>query len=202
MVAKKKVVKKATTDAKHRMLGSVYRGSKAKSYDEERLKQRKWHKENEIIVRMLEKGTTALDCPVGTGRFLKEMDKRVIVWVGVDSSQDMLDAAAKKSNKGTLRIGDAGNLDYKDRSFHTVLCVRMLHLVPKAEMERIFTEASRVAKNQLILTIQMRKTYREGLNVVTHTEAHFDSLVKKLGWKKVEKHKLTGAGWHVVRLER
>jgi hypothetical protein len=69
-------------------------------------------------------------------------------------------------------------------------------------MQDIVKELTRVAKNLMIVTIQMRDEYYEGKDTVTHVDKKFLSLVKRLGWDVTDKRKLTGAGWYVVKLER
>lgn len=198
--SKKKVV--AKTDVPNRMLGTDYAGSKAANYDEERLKQKKWHRENELILTMLDTKSKVLDVPVGTGRFIKDYKKKLIVWIGVDSSEEMLQEAKRKAPAGDLRLGDAASLNFKDKEFHTVVCVRLLHLVDEQTMRKMLLEACRVAGARVICTIQMRDKPRRGLNVYTHDKNKFLQYVKQLGWYPAEIHKITGAGWHVLRLER
>jgi ubiquinone/menaquinone biosynthesis C-methylase UbiE len=182
--------------------GSEYRGAKAAKYDGVRKDKKKWKDEHDTIqlyMKDLKPGTKVLDIPVGTGRMLKFFEKCGFVVTGVDSSEDMIALAGKiKVKNVNLAIGDATKLEYKDKSFDAVLCLRLLHLVPEKSMQDIVKELTRVAKNLMIVTIQMRDEYYEGKDTVTHVDKKFLSLVKRLGWDVTDKRKLTGAGWYVV----
>lgn len=186
--------------------GSEYRGAKAAKYDAVRKDKKKWKDEHDTIhlfMRDLKPGTKVLDVPVGTGRMLKFFEKSGFDVTGVDSSEDMLALAGKLKVKNViLKQGDATKLEFKDKSFDAVLCLRLLHLVPEKEMQKIMKELTRVAKGLMIVTIQLNTEYYEGQDTVTHVDTKFRTLIKRLGWDIADTKKLTGAGWHVMKLER
>lgn len=186
--------------------GSTYVGAKAAKYDNVRKEKKKWKDENDTIqlyMKDLKPGTKVLDIPVGTGRMLKFFDKNGFQVTGVDTSDDMLALAGKiKVKNVVLQQGDARKLEFKDASFDAVVCLRLLHLVPEKEMQKIVTELTRVAKKLMIVTVQVRDEYYEGHDTVTHVDKKFYALLKRLGWSVSDKRKLTGAGWYVIRLER
>lgn len=188
------------------ILGSDYVGPKAKGYDAKRSGKKKWKDEHEIIHLMmkdLKPGTTVLDVPVGTGRLLKFFQGRGFKVTGVDVSQDMLALAGKLKCKNVVLVeGDAQKLRYKDMEFDAVVCLRLLHLVDEKTMKAIVKELTRVASHIMILTVQLGDGFRAGGDTATHDDRQFRATLKRLGWNVTEDHKITGAGWHVMRLDR
>jgi ubiquinone/menaquinone biosynthesis C-methylase UbiE len=188
------------------ILGSDYVGAKAKGYDAKRAGKKKWKDEHEIIHMMmkdLKPGTTVLDVPVGTGRLLKFFQGRGFKVTGVDVSQDMLALAGKLKCKNVVLVeGDAQKLKYEDMEFDAVVCLRLLHLVDEKAMKAIVKELTRVASHIMILTIQLGEGFRSGGDTATHDDRQFRALLKRLGWNITEDRKITGAGWHVMRLDR
>jgi ubiquinone/menaquinone biosynthesis C-methylase UbiE len=71
----------------------------ATGYDKKRQDSPKWQEEQRIIEEMmgtLKTGSTVLDCPVGTGRFIPYAELRKFNYLGVDISDHMLAEASKK----------------------------------------------------------------------------------------------------------
>ena len=186
------------------ILGSPYAGRKAKIYLAKRTDKAKWHNEQVTVERMLNgvKGNV-LDVAIGTGRFIELYFKLDLDIVGIDISADMMQQIPK-ATKGKIKLytGDANRLQFKDREFNTVVCVRLLHLVEEKEMQLIVMELCRVAKKHIIITIQMRDKYYVGGDTCTHVTERFCKLVNKLGWSINESEKITSAGWYVLKLER
>lgn len=76
-----------------------YHGSIAQGYDAKRDTSPKWVIEQKIIEDMiseLPEGSTVLDCPVGTGRFLPCYVANGLKFIGMDRSGDMLVQSALK----------------------------------------------------------------------------------------------------------
>jgi ubiquinone/menaquinone biosynthesis C-methylase UbiE len=76
-----------------------YFGDIAAGYDAKRDTSPKWTIEQQIIERMiseLPEGSTVLDCPVGTGRFLNCYIANKLRFIGMDRSGDMLVQSALK----------------------------------------------------------------------------------------------------------
>lgn len=142
----------------------AYHGAKAENYVERRLKEEKWHIEQALIQELLNDvpdGSSVLDVPFGTGRFVemylqKEMDVH-----GLDISKDML-AAARKAlgdafDKCDARIGSADSLPYDDNRFDLVVCCRFLGLVPFRMATKVLSELHRVSRGRVILYMNVRK---------------------------------------------
>jgi ubiquinone/menaquinone biosynthesis C-methylase UbiE len=155
-----------------------------------------------LFMKDLPKGTTVLDVPVGTGRFLKFFSGCGFKVTGIDASEEMLSLAGQlKVKNATLIKGDARNLEYTDKAFDAVVCVRLLHLLPEAQMKKVIAEITRVTKKLCIITVQLGKEY-QGKDTATHDDAKFRAVIKKLGFEIEDQKRLTGAGWYVMKLAR
>ena len=76
-----------------------FHGEVAENYDDKREGTEKWQVEQRIIEEMLAElpaGTSVLDCPVGTGRFLRSYVRLGLDFIGMDISGDMLKKSALK----------------------------------------------------------------------------------------------------------
>lgn len=135
-----------------------YRGQVATRYDSYRLRQPKWHREQEImseLLKALPRNATLLDVPVGTGRFFefyKSLDLRP---TGVDISKDMLAEARQKAGEVGLDLslaeGNILQLAYPDRSFDAAVCIRLFNLIPLADVARAVSELARVSRRYVIV---------------------------------------------------
>lgn len=91
-----------------------YRGDVAASYDERRAVKDVTRRDQAIVENYLSKiapGSSVLDIPAGTGRFIQFCVNRGLRYTGVDISADMLDVARTKVPAGAtnveLRVADA-----------------------------------------------------------------------------------------------
>lgn len=189
-----------------------YHGRLAETYDAKRARQRRWHVENEVVARMLGylHPRSVLDCPVGTGRFLKTYALlNVSAVVGIDASKEMLALARKKVPRSMkqhaevdLFLGDASAIDASDALFDVVVCVRFLDLLDAHALDAVMRELCRVARRAVILTIRLGDEYFNKSNTATHHRRRFNALIKRLGWRVAESVPVLNAGWVIMRLER
>lgn len=107
--------------------------------------------EIEAVLRILDtyKSDThyALDLGCGSGRFLLDLERRYKNVVGVDFSQGLL----KKTKDGgientSLVQSDIEKLPFKDGSFDTVVCVRVIQHLKAPQQEAAIREMARVLK--------------------------------------------------------
>lgn len=191
-----------------RNIGGAYHGQKAAKYDERRLKQGKWHKENELVAEYFDapKDAYVLDCPVGTGRFIDLYRKRKVRVFGVDVAAPMLEEAKKKLIRTDrwcqLSVGDAADTGHPDQFFDTVVCFRLFHLVRQDDSDKIFKEISRVAKRCLIITATLREKYEEQTETACQDEKRFRRMIARLGWRVDKEQCITSGGWWVMKLVR
>jgi ubiquinone/menaquinone biosynthesis C-methylase UbiE len=184
-------------------IAKAYRGKLAEKYDAVRDKQERWHLENDYVAQMLEglRGTV-MDCPVGTGRFLKLYKRLGLRCSGVDSSEAMLAIARKKERSAKLWAGDATALNVQPKSYDTFVCVRFLNLIEEEALKDVMNEIDRVTKSHVVLTIRLGEGYHSNSSMATHDEKKFRSLLKRHGWKITREELIFNKGWFVMRLDR
>lgn len=184
-----------------------YRGRKAETYEEIRIKQQRWDEENTAVERMLRdlKPSVVLDCPTGTGRYVKACaDAGVKSYIGIDVSNEMLALAKKKKIKTAMKIyfaiGDARDL--KLYNSDVTLCVRFLDLIDESAMRAVVNEMMRVTRKAVILTIRLGNKYIPKSNTAEHDRKKFVSLINKAGWHIAEEVPVFNAGWTIMRIEK
>jgi ubiquinone/menaquinone biosynthesis C-methylase UbiE len=180
-----------------------YRGRMAANYEAKRKKQIRWDLENQLVSAMLHTlHGSVLDVPVGTGRFLKLYQDLKLECTGIDTSDEMLALARKKRLPGKLLKGNATAIDFPNKSFDHVVCVRFLDLIDEPAMLQVVKELCRVAKQTVIFTIRLGEKYILKVNTATHNARKFRNYVKKQGWLIAEEQPIFKQGWLVIRLRR
>ncbi len=128
-----------------------------------------------VVRRMLANpvaGRRILDVGVGTGRLAVPLACDGARVVGIDASPLMLGCASEKSSpeiEGRLALltGDAHHLPFTDRSFDSVVCLRVLmHVV---DWKGVLAELCRVAERNLVLDVPPQASF-----------ARLDPLLKRL----------------------
>lgn len=136
-----------------------YQGRTASEYEARRNWKPKWKAEDSVIDAMLSKmpdGLRALDCPVGTGRFLPKYALKQFTVTGIDINEDMLAVAREKGpfENMELRRGSIFNLDMPDKSFDLALAIRIVNLIKPADMQAALKELQRVTSSEIILNVR------------------------------------------------
>jgi ubiquinone/menaquinone biosynthesis C-methylase UbiE len=189
-----------------------YHGKKAKTYDTVRTKQARWTFENDIVEEWLRelKPAKVLDCPVGTGRFIKYYaDNNVKLLTGIDISADMLAQARKKVPRKMktycdvkLHKGDITNIDAHDQFYDCTVCVRFLDLIDDAAMYNTMVELCRVTSKNIICTIRFGEEYVPKSNTAEHDIRGFMPFVERQGFKVSKFKQFREGSWHILLLER
>lgn len=105
----------------------------AAQYEAKFSRAQKWVRERAAVAELLHglpPGSTVLDCPVGTGRFLPLYEERGLFCFGIDVSPEMIRSIKLEYGQPVrLEVGDLFELDYQ---VHVAVCVRFLgdHLDP------------------------------------------------------------------------
>jgi ubiquinone/menaquinone biosynthesis C-methylase UbiE len=144
---------------------SKYFGSVAQGYDAKRKDDAKWTVEQAIIEGWLNEipdGSTVLDAPIGTGRFIDTYAKKGFKVFGLDRSEDMLRQAAAKMPAGfsvNFGVGNVMTTGLPDKSVDVALNIRITRwLIEESGPEGIVQmvrEMQRVAREGIILTARM-----------------------------------------------
>jgi SAM-dependent methyltransferase len=97
-------------------------------------------------------GRSVLDVGTGTGRAALALAARGARVTGVDASAEMLAVAERRAAAAKLAVafarGDAHGLEFPDRSFDAVTCLRVLMHTP--DWRRALTELCRVARDRVV----------------------------------------------------
>ena len=143
---------------------SRYQGSFAQDYLAGRVHDPRWEREQEAIEGFLRKcapGSTVVDVPFGTGRFVDFYAQCELVVYGLDVSRDMMDQARSTARELNARLepvlGEIEFLPVRDRSIDHVVCVRFLNWVQLPVVDRILGEFARVARKDVLVHVRVRK---------------------------------------------
>ena len=152
----------------HAELSKRYTGSIAENYDSHRTDVDKWQAEQVAVRQLLEKlpaGSSLVDIPVGTGRFIEMYAEFGLKPEGRDVSEDMLAQAAKKVKQYgitmPLTLSDITNLNAPDSSFDCALCVRLLNWLPFEQFRRALEELTRASRKTLIIGVRNYSSLEE-----------------------------------------
>jgi SAM-dependent methyltransferase len=144
--------------------GDTYYSDHARKYLEERLKQPYWPVEQDSVKALLAcvpDGSSVLDVPFGTGRFLAHYLEKGMQVRGLDISTEMLEVAREywgnKFSSCSVDIGSAVAMPYEDRSFDVVVSFRFLQsIITFADVRKVLKEVARVTRRYAILQIRIR----------------------------------------------
>jgi len=88
-------------------------------------------------------GSTVLDVPFGTGRFIEFYLKKNMSVYGIDISKDMLDIAREHLgdhyNQCNISVGSAEHLPFENDFFDLVVSCRFLTLIPMAMVKKVLS---------------------------------------------------------------
>ena len=138
-------------------------------------------------VRELNKRTgSVLEVGVGTGLSLGDYSKHLQI-TGIDLSPEMLEKAREKvatenlTNVRGLHEMDAGDLQFPDGSFDTVVAMYVMTVVP--EPEKVMRELCRVAKPGGEVMLVNHFSQEEGMR--GWVERRMAPFAELLGWRPV-----------------
>jgi ubiquinone/menaquinone biosynthesis C-methylase UbiE len=153
---------------KFERLSRNYLGTAAKAYDAERAKLEKWASEQRIVegfLATLPSGSSVVDIPVGTGRFVDAYYRLHLTPTGMDLSPDMLTIAARKAQKVGLsmaiRLADIRGIDAADDAFDAAVCICFLNWIDIRGVRTAFSELVRVSRKSLIVGIRHYVPFRK-----------------------------------------
>jgi 2-polyprenyl-3-methyl-5-hydroxy-6-metoxy-1,4-benzoquinol methylase len=132
-------------------------------------------------------GRRILDVGTGTGRAAIALARRGAIVTGVDASAEMLDVAARRAREAGVAVGgadagvtflrgDAHRLDFPDRAFDAVVCLRVLMHTP--DWRASLRELCRVSSGRVVFdypSLWSAAAIQAAARRVTHT---FDKSVE------------------------
>jgi 2-polyprenyl-3-methyl-5-hydroxy-6-metoxy-1,4-benzoquinol methylase len=151
-------------------------------------------------------GRTVLDVGTGTGRAAIVLAKAGAVVTGVDASREMLAVAERRARDAgaavTFAAGDAHHLDFADRAFDSVVCLRVLMHTP--DWRGSLAELCRVASRRLVFdypSLYSAAALQAAVRGVTH---RFNPSVEayRVFAPSAVSRALAASGFHVVRTHR
>lgn len=140
-----------------------YVGDVATGYDAKRENSAKWRAEQatiEDIINRLPEGSSVLDIPVGTGRFIPAYERNGHKWTGIDLSSDMLTEAGSKVTKpelAKLRTGDVTRLDEITglKEFDLAIMCRLTRWLSPAQRFVALKQLQMVARGLIVFTARI-----------------------------------------------
>ncbi len=115
----------------------------------------------------LRPGAKILDVGCGKGFLLYEFTQVIpgAQVAGIDISQYAIDNA-KEEVKPFLKVGNAVNLPFEDRSFDFVVSITTFHNLYNYELKRALQEVERVGKDKKHIIIESYRNEREKANLL------------------------------------
>ena len=146
---------------KYDRLAKSYLGAAAEKYESDRSRLSKWNAEQQVVERLLAgfpRGSTVIDIPVGTGRFIPAYAAFGLRATGMDISPDMTAIAARKAEKlgldMPLHICDIRRIEAISDSFAIGVCICFLNWVDTDGAREALKELVRVTSGHLIVGIR------------------------------------------------
>lgn len=140
-----------------------YHGDAATGYEAKRENSPKWAAEQKIIAGFLQdlpSGSSVLDVPVGTGRFIPLFEDMKLKWWGFDVSKDMLEQADKKIQMPDLcmfmNLASVHELPLKDDSVDMTIMCRLTRWLGPNQRREALQELKRVTKDAIVFTARVR----------------------------------------------
>jgi SAM-dependent methyltransferase len=151
-------------------------------------------------------GRRILDVGTGSGRAALLLAREAALVTAIDASEQMLAVARERAASQGLgirfQLGDAHALDFPDRAFDVVICLRVLMHTP--DWRQVVGELCRVADALVIIDYPAKASFalfQAGLRRVTHAIGLRTEPYRVLGRSQIERE-LTKAGYRVRSLHR
>jgi hypothetical protein len=141
-----------------------YVGNVAAGYDEQRATKPHWVREQKTVAAFVEKieaGSTVLDVPFGTGRYVQIYLARGLKVRGADISGDMIAAAANRLGDEIfeqldVRVADAEFLPFGDGAADALVSTRFIKWLPDLKtVDSVIGEFARICSGRLLIQVKV-----------------------------------------------
>lgn len=142
-----------------------------------------WQETDFLFNNYLTKGDKVLDLGCGNGRYYELFKNKEIDYIGVDSSEKLVNIAKEKYPAVKFQAEDALNLPFPDNHFDKIYSIAVLHHIPSKELRMEFLkESKRVLKKDgiLILTVWKFHQLKEICSLIKY------SILKLIGKSKLD----------------
>jgi len=166
-----------------------YSGGVATVYEQKRALRPRWQREQEVIQRFASEvpaGSSVLDVPFGTGRFVPIYLERELSIFGVDISADMVEQGRQilgdKFRLCDVRISDAEDLPFETGSIDYLVCNRFIKWLPDLEViEKVIGEFARVTRKRMIIQAKISLEAESfGTRVREHVRRFWRTVKKRM----------------------
>jgi len=151
--------------------------------DFSRTRREIWEEMRFLFADFLMTGERVLDLGCGNGRWFKLFQEYGVDYIGVDSSEKLIEIAKREHPKARFQVADALNLSFPENFFDKIYSIAVFHQIPSKELRLQFLkEAKRVLKSEglLILTAWKFHQPKEALLLFKYT------ILKLLGKSKLD----------------
>lgn len=83
--------------------------------------------------------------------------------VGLDIDIQALKSCLKKHTHDDVVLADASYLPFRSKSFDAVICLQVLHLIPKTAGQRVIVDIERVAQRIIVFSLPFNEPF-EGIS--------------------------------------
>lgn len=179
-----------------------YTGNVATGYDAKRVESPKWKAEQAIIegiIDALPSGSTVLDVPVGTGRFIAAYERNEHNWHGADISEDMLkeaDAKRARQDIGSLHVASVMDIPVQDGgTFDLSIMCRLTRWLSPEQRTAALKELQRVTSGKIVFTARIAN------HPYAYPMEEIEAAIEP-GWEITENIEAGEPDYRVIVLER
>lgn len=148
-----------------------------------RVRKEVWEEMKFLFEDYLIPGERVLDLGCGNGRWFRLFQEKKVNYIGVDSSEKLIEIAKKKYPEAKFQVADALHLPFPNNFFDKIYSIAVLHHIPSEELRLGFLkEIRRVLKPEglLILTVWKLQQRKETFLLLKYT------ILKLIGKSKLD----------------
>jgi len=121
-----------------------------------------WPEMNFLFNDTLKKNDLVLDLGCGSGRHYPIILEKETVYIGLDSSEKLINIAKKKYPEANFQVGNALNLIFQNNCFDKIYSIAVLHHIPSDKLRVEFlNEITRVLKPKGLAIITVWNLYKK-----------------------------------------